>query len=239
MKWVFLAMSLLAATPLAGQGYGQSLAVGDGEVLVGESLSEASPGYVYVYRKDSGGAWTEVQRIEASNSADGDHFGRTVTISADQLLVGSTILQTIFVFEKDASGLWRETQTLTASDNVAGNYIGRISAAEGDHFFTASWANSDGRVGGERRMVPRRSRWRLVRTSGRMARGRVKRLWWGDRRASRAGGDKDDARGQHPQRDTPRVAYIYSGISIATCDVIVRSRFARVLVRSRFARDDH
>ncbi len=138
-------MSLLAATPLAGQGYGQSLAVGDGEVLVGESLSEASPGYVYVYRKDSGGAWTEVQRIEASNSAIGDHFGRTVTISGDQLLVGSTILQTIFVFEKDANGLWRETQTLTASDNVAGNYIGRISAAEGNHFFTASWANSDGR----------------------------------------------------------------------------------------------
>ena len=144
MKWVFLAFSLLMTTPLAGQGYGQSLAVGDGEVIVGESLSEASPGYVYVYRRDSGRAWAEVQRFEASNSAVGDRFGRTVTLSGDQLLVGSTILQAIYVFEKDAGGQWIERQTLTVSDNVPENFIGRISAADGDHFLTASWANSEG-----------------------------------------------------------------------------------------------
>ena len=145
MKWAFLALSLLMTTPLAGQGYGQSLAVGDGEVIVGESLSEASPGYVYVFREDSGDAWAEVQRFTASDSAVGDHFGRTLTLSGDQLLVGSTILQAIYVFEKDATGQWIETQILTASDNTPGNYIGRISAADGDHFFTASWANSEGR----------------------------------------------------------------------------------------------
>ena len=143
--WVFLVLSLLMTTPVAGQGYGQSLAVGDGEVMVGESLSETSPGYVYVFRRDSGGAWAEVQRFEASNSAVGDHFGRTLTLSGDQLLVGSTILQAIYVFEKDTSGQWIETQTLTVSDNVPGNFIGRISAADGDHFLTASWANSEGR----------------------------------------------------------------------------------------------
>jgi len=143
--WVFLVLSLLLTTPVAGQGYGQSLAVGDGEVMVGESLSETSPGYVYVFRRDSGGAWAEVQRFEASNSAVGDHFGRTLTLSGDQLLVGSTILQAIYVFEKDTSGQWIETQTLTVSDNVPGNFIGRISAADGDHFLTASWANSEGR----------------------------------------------------------------------------------------------
>ena len=89
-------------TPLVGQGYGHSLAVGDDEVIVGESLSETAPGYVYVYRKDSSGAWAEVQRVEASNSARvGDHFGRTVTLSGNQLLVGSTLLQAIYVFEKD------------------------------------------------------------------------------------------------------------------------------------------
>ncbi len=144
MKWV-LALSLLAATPLAGQGYGEALAVGGGEVIVGESLSEETPGYVYVYRKDSSGAWVEIQRFEASNSTTGDHFGRTVTLAGDQLLVGSTLLQAIYVFEKDGDGQWRETQILTASDAFEGNFIGRVSAADGDHFFTASWANSEGR----------------------------------------------------------------------------------------------
>ena len=146
VKWGFLALSLLTAASLAGQeGWEVSLAVGGDEVMVGESLNETSPGYVYVYRKDSGGPWIEVQRLEASNSAAGDHFGRTVTLAGDQLLVGSTILEAIYVFEKDGSDQWRETQILTASDAYVGNSIGRISAADGDHFFTASWANSEAR----------------------------------------------------------------------------------------------
>ncbi|MCZ6915353.1 MAG: choice-of-anchor B family protein, partial [Gemmatimonadetes bacterium] len=119
--------------------------MGGGDVVVGESLRETSPGYVYVYRKDSGAAWVEVQRLEASNSVIGDHFGRTVTLSGDQLLVGSTLLQAIYVFEKDGSDQWRETQILTASDTFEGNFLGRVSAADGDHFFTASWAHSEGR----------------------------------------------------------------------------------------------
>ena len=119
--------------------------MGGGYVVVGESLRETSPGYVYVYRRDSGAAWVEVQRLEASNSVIGDHFGRTVTLSGDQLLVGSTLLQAIYVFEKDGSDQWRETQILTASDTFEGNFIGRVSAADGDHFFTASWAHSEGR----------------------------------------------------------------------------------------------
>ena len=114
-------------------------------MVVGESLNESSPGYVYVYRRDSGATWVEVQRLEASNSIIGDHFGRTVTLAGDQLLVGSTLLQAIYVFEKDGSDQWRETQILTASDPFEGNFIGRVSAADGDHFFTASWAHSEGR----------------------------------------------------------------------------------------------
>ena len=79
VKWVFLALGLPLANSLAGQaplggGYGESVAVGGGDVIVGQSLNETSPGYVYIYRKDSRGAWAEVQRFEASNSTPGDHF---------------------------------------------------------------------------------------------------------------------------------------------------------------------
>ena len=116
VKWVFLTLGCLPVVPLAGQGYGESLAVGGGEVIVGESLNETSPGYVYVYRRDSGGAWGEIQRLEASNSAPGDHFGRTVTLSGDQLLVGSTVLEAVYVFEKYGDDQWRETQILKVGD---------------------------------------------------------------------------------------------------------------------------
>ena len=123
MIWTGVAVSVLMATPLSGQGYGQSVAVGDGEVIVGESLNTMAPGYVYVYRKGVGGEWTEAQRLEASNSAKGDHFGRSLAQTGNHLLVGSTTLETVYVFEKDASDAWRETQKLQASDGTEGDDI--------------------------------------------------------------------------------------------------------------------
>ena len=145
MIWTGVAMSVLMATPLAGQGYGQSVAVGDGEVIVGESLNTMAPGYVYVYRKDVDGEWTEAQRLEASNSANGDHFGRSLAQTGNHLLVGSTTLETVYVFEKDASGAWRETQALQASDGTEGDYIGRLAAVDGDDVLMATWAHAEGR----------------------------------------------------------------------------------------------
>ena len=145
MIWTAVAVSVLMATPLAGQGYGQSVAVGDGEVIVGESLNKMAPGYVYVYRKDVGGEWTEVQRLEASNSANGDHFGRSLAQTGNHLLVGSTTLETVYVFENDASGAWRETQKLQASDGTDGDYIGRLAAVGGDNVLMATWAHAEGR----------------------------------------------------------------------------------------------
>ncbi len=145
MKWMGLALSVLAAAPLAGQGYGQSVAVGDGQVIVGESLNTMAPGYVYVYEKDTLGAWTEVQRLEASNSASGDHFGRSLALTGNHLLVGSTTLETVYVFEKDRGGTWSETQALQVRGSVEGDYIGRMAAVDGDDVLMAAWAYSENR----------------------------------------------------------------------------------------------
>ena len=145
MKWIGVALSVLMATPLAGQGYGQSVAVGDGQVIVGESLNTMAPGYVYVYRKDDGGAWAEAQRLEASNSENGDHFGRSLALTGNHLLVGSTTMETVYVFEKDGDGTWSETQAMQARGSVEGDYIGRMAAVDGDNVLMAAWAFSGSR----------------------------------------------------------------------------------------------
>ncbi len=145
VKWMGVALSVLMATPLAGQGYGQSVAVGDGQVIVGESLNTMAPGYVYVYQKDAGGAWAEVQRLESSNSANGDHFGRALALTGNSLLVGSTTMETVYVFERDGSGTWRETQAMQARGSVEGDYIGRMAAVDGDNVLMAAWAYSESR----------------------------------------------------------------------------------------------
>ena len=145
MKWMGLALSVLVAAPLSAQGYGQSVAIGEGEIFAGEALNTQAPGYVYVYRGGGDDDWNEVQRLEASNSGKGDHFGRALAFTGDDLLIGSTMLETIYVFGQDRSGAWREVQTLQASDHREGDYIGRVAATDGDYVLMASWAHSESR----------------------------------------------------------------------------------------------
>ena len=52
----FLCLFLVTVTPAQAQrGYGRAVAVGDGEVLVGEPANQMSSGVVYVYRRDGAG----------------------------------------------------------------------------------------------------------------------------------------------------------------------------------------
>ncbi len=153
---LLLALGLLFALPVlpsastaaSAQGYGTSVAVGEGEVLVGESLNERSPGYVYVYRKGAEG-WSEVQRLAASDASDGDHFGRALAVVEGDLLVGATVadetMGAVYVFRKDGSGAWQEAAKLTASDGVAGDAFGRAMATDGQRVLVSALAHDDGR----------------------------------------------------------------------------------------------
>ncbi|HUE77908.1 MAG TPA: hypothetical protein VMM83_08205, partial [Longimicrobiales bacterium] len=55
----FAGVALLVAVPGASQGFGTAVAAGQGEVMVGEPLNERTPGYVYVFRPGSEGAWSQ------------------------------------------------------------------------------------------------------------------------------------------------------------------------------------
>ena len=153
-----LAVSALSAwgagvRPAAAQGYGGAVAVGDRDVFVGESLNERSPGYVYVYRKNDAGAWTETQRLEASDAAIGDHFGRTLSFSGGDLLVGATVAGAsasedtpgaVYVFRENEAGAWTEAQRIVASDGAAGDAWGRVMAKAGSDVLVSAWGHADG-----------------------------------------------------------------------------------------------
>ena len=132
----------------AGQGFGSSAAVSAGDVLVGESLNERYPGYVYVYRK-SGGGWTAVQRLSASDAVAGDHFGRALGVVDGDLLVGSTVVDetrgAVYVFRRNEAGDWTETARISASDVVAGEAFGRAMAVGDGVALVAAWGHQEGR----------------------------------------------------------------------------------------------
>jgi len=143
--WISVIVGVHIPTTVAGQGYGQSVAVSDDEIFVGESLNETSPGYVFIYRKDHNNTWSEVQRLEASNSNVGDHFGRALAFAGEHLLIGATTLETIYVFAKNEDGLWTERQNLQVSDSQEGDFVGRVSASDPNHVLMSSLANSEAR----------------------------------------------------------------------------------------------
>jgi len=57
-------------------------------LIVGANQSEGESGSAYVFRR-SGTVWTQTQKLKAFDSAAGDNFGHSVSISGDTFIVGS------------------------------------------------------------------------------------------------------------------------------------------------------
>lgn len=117
----FLFLFLVTVTPTQAQrGYGRVVAVGDGEVLVGEPANQMSPGVVYVYRRDGAGNWTESAQLMASDATAGDRFGQAIALRDQVMMVGAAPQESgigvVYVYEKAGSGTWREVARLQPSD---------------------------------------------------------------------------------------------------------------------------
>ena len=151
---VALAAAVGAPAPAFAQGFGQSLAVGQGEVLIGESLNTSEPGYIYVYRPNGSGEWVEAQRIAASDATPNDHFGRTLALDGGSLVVGATVAPggvsgqatgALYAFEKGRDGMWRQTQMLVPDGIAAGESFGRVAVRHGDRVLMSAWGDEGGR----------------------------------------------------------------------------------------------
>jgi hypothetical protein len=94
-------------------GFGGTIAISDGEVLVGSAPiswpSGSDPaGEVYVYRQDADGEWGEAYRLSASDGEHGDEFGRSIFVSGNLMLVGAPGTDAVYIFGK-TDGEWTET----------------------------------------------------------------------------------------------------------------------------------
>ena len=134
-----------SATPAHAQiSFGRTVAVGDGEVFIGEPGNQATPGYVYVYRPDSGG-WAEIAVLSAADAMDADGFGSGIGIDGDRLVVGAELMGagTAYVFEKQ-DGSWVQVAKIEAPNGVAGDLFGTSVGISGDRLIVGAPGASDG-----------------------------------------------------------------------------------------------
>eukprot|EP01043_Picozoa_sp_COSAG02_P061082 COSAG02_NODE_8126_length_2697_cov_7.124326_1_plen_702_part_10 len=139
---------LLASDGTPGDSFGYSVAL-DGEVVVvgapngADNAGGGDAGTVYVFARDAGsGAWSEAQKLLASDGSQGDSFGYSVGLDGEVLVVGApygadnaggTQAGAVYVFVRDVgSGAWSEAQKLLASDGSQGDYFGISVGLDGE-----------------------------------------------------------------------------------------------------------
>lgn len=120
----------LVASDAGGPGFeafGYSVAVSRDTIVIGAPLktinSNAQQGAVYVFVRNGSG-WIQQAKLTASDGDAADQFGRSVAISGDLIIVGSTYdppRGSAYVFSRQGS-VWSETAKLTASDGLAGEF---------------------------------------------------------------------------------------------------------------------
>ena len=129
----------------ARAGFGAAVAVGDGEVFVGEARNQLRPGLVYVYRRGSGG-WREAAQLKAPEATYADGFGSGLAVDGRTLAVGAVTQGAIFMFQKESNGTWRHVAKLTSGDTVRNTGFGGALALKGD-VLLAGASNSSGGTG--------------------------------------------------------------------------------------------
>lgn len=116
--------------------FGAVVAIDDDMLVVGAPLDNhqgcADVGSVYIFRK-TGGDWVQDARLTASDNAKEDHFGNSVAVVGNRVIVGSPFDNphgedsgSVYVFEYDSDTGWYQKTKLIAQDGEINSHFGWI-----------------------------------------------------------------------------------------------------------------
>ena len=141
-----LELQKLTASDEAGsQMFGRAVSVSGETAVVGAWGDNCASGYecgaAYVFRFD-GTSWAEEQKLTASNATENDQFGKSVSLSGDDVLVGawSEWRGAAYVFRFNATS-WVQQQKLTATGSGAAERFGQSVSLSGDTAVLGAWGN--------------------------------------------------------------------------------------------------
>lgn len=133
--------------------FGRSVAISGDYVIVGAEREDedvsgentlSTAGSAYIFKHNGEGNWEYVQKIVASDRAEGDFFAKTVSISGSYAIAGAyakdddsgggTVYDvgSAYIFEKNGSENWNEVQKIMASDNDFADGFGNSVDISGD-----------------------------------------------------------------------------------------------------------
>lgn len=140
-----------SATVHAQTNFGQSAAIADDQVLIGQPANFYGPGIVYVYTSTSSG-WVEQARLASPDSAHGVAFGAAMATDGERLLVGAPASRgepgSVHLFRRDTgSAGWSLVASATGDGPAqSGSFGASVALTATGALVSAPGVNGSGAV---------------------------------------------------------------------------------------------
>ncbi len=145
-------IKLISSDTAAFDRFGFSVSISGVTAIVGAYYDGSNSGSAYIFQLD-GGNWVEQGKLTASDAANADEFGISVSIDANIAVVGArgdddrgNGSGSAYVYVKPLSG-WEddntETVKLRASDGLAGDQFGYSVAVSGNTVIVGAFSDDD------------------------------------------------------------------------------------------------
>lgn len=146
---------LTASDAAENDFFGSSVSISGNTIVVGAVGDEDNgddSGSVYVFTRNNG-VWSEQTKLTASDAAEDDQFGSSVSLSENTLVVGTfnvaggsipppNIIGSAYVFTR-SNGSWSEQAKLVPSDGAAGDRFGKSVSISNNRIVVASIGDDD------------------------------------------------------------------------------------------------
>jgi hypothetical protein len=152
-------LRITASDGAEGSYFGNSVSISDDTAIVGapgDDDNGIDSGAAYIFSRNQGGidGWGQVTKITASDGAESDCFGLSVSISGDKAIVGATgcfgsSSGSSYIFSRNQGGTdsWGQVTKIEASDGVQSDYFGYSVAISGDTAIVGVLGDNDLGIG--------------------------------------------------------------------------------------------
>jgi uncharacterized UPF0146 family protein len=156
---------LVASDRTGNDNFGKSVSIDGNYAIVGATGQDSDEngannvGAAYIYKINTDGSWTQVQKLVTSDAKGGDYFGTSVSISGDYAIVGSSVQDydengenkiddagAAYIF-KNTNGTWKQQQKIVASDRTDSDNFGKSVSIDGDYAIVGAY-DQDSAVNG-------------------------------------------------------------------------------------------
>ncbi len=146
---------LTAFDGAAFERFGTSVAISGDTVVVGAYVDDDNgnnSGSAYIYERNARGKLVLVEKIVASDGAAGDHFGYSVAISGDTVVVGANLDDdngsssgSAYIFDRNEGGPdnWGEVTKIVASDGAISDQFGKSVAISENTVVVGAFEDDD------------------------------------------------------------------------------------------------